>query len=212
MNVSDIVPFIAPEVPGCPDALIKQALVQTAIEFCTETLAWQEIQDPVSVSDGQNLLDVDVPRDSRIVVVRDIWASNRKLRPVTMPQLFELIPNWQTATGSEPTYYNASADWQSIRIYPIPLEANNAKLTMRVAYTPTLAATTLPDEICTKYLDGLLGGTKSRLMLMPGKAWSNVQMAAAYRTQFADQMLKAKIDDMHDRVQGSLSVRPVPFA
>ena len=152
-----------------------------------------------------------MPEDARIVTVRDIWASNRKLRPVTMPQLFELIPNWQTATGSEPTYYNASADWRSIRIYPIPIEANLAKLTMRAAYAPTLTATTLPDEIVTKYLDGLLGGTKSRLMLMPGKTWSNVQMAAAYRTQYTDQVVKAKIDDLHDRVQGSLSVRPVPF-
>ncbi len=212
MKTSDLIRFIAPELPGCPDVLINQALVQSAIEFCTETLAWQEIQDPLIVIDKQNLLDVEVPRDARIVTVRDIWASNRKLRPVTMPQLFELMPNWQTATGSEPTYYNASVDWQSIRIFPIPMEANRAKLTMRVAYAPTLTATTLPDEICTKYLDGLLGGTKARLMVMPGKTWTNAQMAAVYRAQLNDQMLKAKIDDLHDRVQGSLSVRPHPFA
>lgn len=212
MNTSDLIHFVAPELPGCPDALIKQALVQTAIEFCTETLAWQEIQDPVIVIDKQNLLDVEVPKDGRIVTVRDIWASNRRLRPVTMPQLFEVMPNWQTAQGSEPTYYNASTDWQSIRIFPIPLEANRAKLTMRVAYAPTLTATTLPDEICTKYLDGITGGTKARLMIMPGKTWSNTQSAVIYRTQYNDQVVKAKIDDLHDRVQGSLSVRPHPFA
>jgi len=212
MNVSDIVPFVAPEVPGCPEVLIKQAIVQTAIEFCTETLAWQEIQDPVIVIDKSNELDVEVPTGARIVTVKDIWASNRKLRPVTMEQLFERLPNWQTAEGSEPTYYNASADWRTIRIYPIPLDANRAKLTMRVAYAPTLAATTLPDEIGTKYLDGLTGGTKSRLMLMPGRSWTNAQMAGVYRQQFNDQMLKAKIDVLHDRVQGSVSVRPHPFA
>lgn len=212
MNTSDLTNFLTPELPGCPDALIKQALVQTAIEFCTETLAWQEIQDPLIVIDKQNLLDVEVPRDARIVTVRDIWASNRRLRPVTMPQLFEVMPNWQTAQGSEPTYYNASTDWQSIRIFPIPFEANRAKLTMRVAYAPTLTATTLPDEICTKYLDGLTGGAKARLMLMPGKTWSNNQSAGVYRAQYNDQVVKAKIDDLHDRVQGSLSVRPHPFA
>jgi hypothetical protein len=212
MNTSDLIHFLAPELPGCPDAVIKQHLVQAAIEFCTETLAWQEIQEPTIVVDRQNLLDVDAPRDARIVTVRDIWANSRKLRPVTMAQLFEAIPNWQTAQGSEPTYYNASADWRSISIFPIPVEANRAKLTMRVAYTPTLTATTLPDEICTKYLDGLTGGTKARLMVMPGKTWTNTQMAIVYRTQFTDQMLKAKIDDLHDRVQGSLSVRPHPFA
>lgn len=212
MNISDLTHFLSNELPGCPDVLIKQSLVQSAIEFCTETLAWQEIQDPIIIIDKQNLLDVEVPKDARIVTVRDIWASSRKLRPVTMEQLFERIPNWQTAQGSEPAYYNASADWQSIRIYPIPFESNRAKLTMRVAFTPTLSATTLPDEICTKYLDGLLSGAKFRLMVMPGKTWSNAPSAAVYRTQFNEQMVKAKIDDMHDRVQGSLSVRPHPFA
>lgn len=212
MNVADIVPFVAPEVPGCPEVLIKQALVQAAIEFCAETLAWQEIQDPIVLIDKSNELDVEVPRDARIVTVKDIWASNRKLRPVTMDQLFERIPNWQTAEGSEPVYYNASADWQTIRIFPIPLDSKRAKITMRVAYAPTLSATTLPDEIVTKHLDGLTGGAKSRLMLMPGRSWSSAQLAGVYRVQFNDQMLKAKIDILHDRVQGSISVRPHPFA
>lgn len=212
MNVSDLIHFISPEVPGCPDVLIKQAIVQTAIEFCTETLAWQEIQDPIIMIDRANELDVEVPRDARIVTVKDIWASNRRLRPVTMEQLFERIPNWQTAESSEPAYYNASADWQTIKIFPSPLDAKRAKLTMRVAYAPTLTATTLPDEIVTKHLDGITGGTKGRLMIMPGKTWSNPQAGGIYLLQFADQMLKAKINILHDRVQGSLSVRPHPFA
>lgn len=212
MNISEIVPYVTVEVPGCPEVLIKQAIVQAGIEFCTETLAWQEIQDPVTVIDKSNEIDIDTPTGARIVTVKDIWASNRKLRPVTMEQLFEKLPNWQEAYGSEPTYYNASADWQTIRIYPIPLEANRAKLTMRVAYAPTLASTTIPDELGIKYLDAFTGGAKARLMMMPGRSWTNAQMAGVYRQQFNDQMLKAKIDILHDRVQGSLSVRPHPFA
>lgn len=212
MNVSDLVPFVSVEVPGCPDVLIKQTLVQAAIELCTESLAWQEIQEPVTLRDGTNELDIDTPRDARIVTVKDIWASSRKLRPATMDQLFEAIPNWQSAQGSEPTYYNASSDWQTIKIFPTPLEANSAKLTMRVAYAPTITATTLPDELATKYLDGLTGGAKSRLMIMPGRSWTNTQLAGVYREQFNEFLLRAKIDVMHDRVQGSISVRPHPFA
>jgi hypothetical protein len=212
MKVTDLVPFVLPEVPGCPDALIKQNIVLSAIEFCTETLAWQEIQDSLIMIDGQPELDVEVPTDARIVVIKDIWASSRKLSPVTMNQLFEKIPNWQDATGSEPSYYNASTDWRTIRVFPMPMGANRAKLRMRAAYAPTLTATTLPDEITTKYLDGIVGGAKARLMAMHGKTWSNVQGAGIYRQQFNDSTVKARIDDLHDRVQGSLSVRPVSFA
>jgi hypothetical protein len=211
MNVSDIVPFVAAEVPGCPEVLIKQNIVQAAIEFCTETLVWQQIQDPITVIDKIYEYDIEVPTGARIVAIKDVWASNRKLRPVTMDQLFERLPNWQSSEGSEPTYYNASTDWTTLRIFPIPYQSNKQKLTFRAAYAPTLSATTLPDEVTTKYLDGITGGAKSRLMIMPGRAWSNPQLALVYRTQFNDTMVKAKIDILHDRVQGSVSVKPVPF-
>lgn len=212
MKVTELLPFVLPEVPGCPDALAKISLVMSVIEFCTETLAWQEIQDPVSVIDKVNELDIDVPTDARIVVIKDVWGPSRRLVPVTMSQLFEKIPNWQTAQGGEPTYYNASTDWKTLRIYPIPLEANRQKITVRAAYAPTMAATTLPDEICTKYLDGIVSGAKGRLQIMPGKTWSNAQAAGINRGLFENAMVKAKIDILHDRVQGSLSVRPVSFA
>lgn len=212
MNIDDFLPHLLTELPGCPDQLVKQQLLFGAIEFCTETHAWNEIQDPITIIDKINEYDVEVPTGARIVSVKDVWASSRKLRPVTMEQLFERIPNWQTAEGSEPVYYNASTDWTTIKIFPKPFEANKAKLTLRVAYAPTMAATSIPDEVAIKYWDGLIGGAKARLMLMPGKAWTNPQLAAINRDLFNDAMLKAKISQIHDRVQGSVSVRPHPFA
>jgi hypothetical protein len=212
MKTQDLLPFLLPDLPGAPDALVKQHLVQATIEFCQETHAWNEIQDPVQVLDRQYEVDVETPRDARVVAVKDVWASNRKLRPVTMPQLFELIPNWQTAEGSEPTYYNAGIDYRTIRIYPIPIGANRQTLTMRVAYAPEMSATAIPDELAIKYWDALIGGAKARLMTTPGKAWTNTALALYNRRLFDDGVLKAKISALHDRVEGSLSVRPHPFA
>jgi hypothetical protein len=212
MKTQDLLPFLLPDLPGAPDALVKQHLVQATIEFCTETLAWEQIGDSLKVLEGRNELEVETPTDSRIVTVKDIWEGSRRLRPVTMSQLFEALPNWQTAEGSEPTYYNASTDWQTIRIFPKPLNSQGKTLRMRAAFAPKLTATTLPDEIVTKYIDGLTGGAKARLMAIPGKAWTNLQMAAFYRGVFENFVMKAKIDILHDRVQGSLSVRPHPFA
>lgn len=212
MNTSDFLPFLLGDLPGAPDALVKQNLVLAAMEFCIETLAWQEIQDPIIVIDKINEIDIDVPTDARIVTIKDVWGPSRRLVPVTMSQLFEKIPNWQTAQGSEPTYYNASADWKTLKVFPIPLEANRQALRVRVAYAPTVSAKTLPDEIATKYMDGLMAGAKARMQMMPGKTWSDNTSAGINRTIFQDAMLKAKIDILHDRVQGSLSVRPVSFA
>ena len=212
MNLDDFMPHLLTDLPGCPDSLVKQQLLFAAIEFCSETHAWNEIQDPITVIDKINEYDIEVPTGARVVAVKDVWASNRKLRPVTMDQLFELIPNWQTAEGSEPTYYNASTDWTTLRVFPRPLGANKARITLRVAYAPSMSATAIPDEIAIKFWDGLIGGTKARLMMIPGKAWTNAQLAMVHRRDFDDGVIKAKISALHDRVQGSLSVRPHPFA
>jgi len=212
MNIADFLPHLLPDLPGCPDQIVQQQFLFGAIQFCTETHAWNEIQDPITVIDKINEYDVEVPTGARIVAVKDVWASNRKLRPVTMEQLFERLPNWQTAEGSEPTYYNAATDYRTIRIYPKPLDAKKAKLTMRVAYAAALTAATIPDEIAIKYWDGLISGCKSRLMVIPGKAWTNAGLAQYHGAIFNDAILKAKISQIHDRVEGSVSVRPHPFA
>jgi len=212
MNLDDFLPHLLPDLPGCPHSIVKQQLLFAVIVFCQETHAWNEIQDPILVRERVNEIDVDTPTGARIVAVKDVWASNRKLRPVTMPQLFELIPNWQTAEGSEATYYNASTDYRTIRIFPIPIDVNGNTLTMRVAYAPKMDATSIPDELAIKYWDALIGGAKARLMVIPGKAWTNSQMSAYNRNVFDGGVLKAKISALHDRVEGSLSVRPHPFA
>ena len=212
MNLDDFLPHLLPDLPGCPDSIVKQQLLFAVIEFCQETHAWNEIQDPIQVRERVNEIDVDTPTGARIVAVKDVWASSRKLRPVTMPQLFELIPNWQIAEGSEPTYYNASTDYRTMRIFPIPIDVNDSTLTLRVAYAPKMDATSIPDELAIKYWDALIGGAKARLMVIPGKAWTNSQMSAYNRGIFNDGILKAKISALHDRVEGSLSVRPHPFA
>ncbi len=212
MTLDEFLPHLLPDLPGCPDTLVKQQLLFACIEFCTETHAWNEIQDPITVIDKTYEIDVETPRDSRIVAVKDVWAANRKLRPVTMDQLFERIPNWQTAEGSEPTYYNASIDYRTIRIFPKPIGANRQTITMRVAYAPTMGATTIPDELAIRFWDGLIGGAKARLMVTPGKSWTNPALAQYNRQLFDDAILKAKIAAIHDRVEGSVSVRPSPFA
>lgn len=212
MTLDEFLPHLLPDLPGCPDTLVKQQLLFACIEFCTETHAWNEIQEPITLIDKISEIDIDTPTGARIVAVKDVWASNRKLRPVTMTQLFELIPNWQTAEGSEPTYYNASTDYRSIRIFPKPIGANRQAITLRVAYTPTMSATTIPDEIGIRFWDGLIGGTKARLMVTPGKSWSNAALSQYNRQLFDDAVLKAKIAALHDRVEGSVSVRPHPFS
>lgn len=211
MTPTDLLPYILPEVPGAPDALVKQAIMRTANDFCIETGVWSEIQDPIPVTDNVNEYDVYAPRGAKVATIKSIWMVNRELVPVTMERLQELIPNWQEAKGSEPAYYNSATDYRTVRIYPIPLGSNGAKITIRAVYTPDQFGTTLPDFLVDKWLDELLAGAKARLMIMPGKAWTNPELAVMNQAMFTEGMVRAKVFIAHDKVAGSVRVRPVRY-
>lgn len=211
MKIEALFPYILPDVPGAPDVTVKQALLHSAIEFCVETHAWNEISDPVVLVDGQRDYDIDAPNGARVVTLKNVWAANRELIAVSMSQLQDKMPNWQDATGSQPNYFNIPADLSVVRVYPIPTVSNGALLTFRAVYAPTIASVLLPDDLITRYLEPIISGAKHRLMLAPGKGWSNPQLAVYHRSRFEDGMVKAKIDVIHDKAQGSIRVRPVRF-
>lgn len=211
MQLDAFLPYLLVDLPACPDVTAKQQLVLTAIEFCRETLSWDEIQDPLTLVDGVNAYELDAPQGGQVATVKQVWASDRELTPVSMARLVEVIPNWQTAQGSQAQYYVGDQDWKSIRVYPIPLDPQGQRITVRAAYQPVLAAASLPDFLATIYMDAILAGAKARLMSTPGRQWTNHKLAADHRAAFDAALIQARIDILHERVQGSLQVRPRRF-
>lgn len=211
MTPDQLLPYLLPEVPGVPDSLATQAIMRTCNDFCWETGVWNEIQDPIPVQDGVNEYELDTPKGAQIVTIKSIWMVNRELVPVTMERLQELIPNWQESQGSDPAYYNCPNDWSAVRIYPIPMGANSAKMTIRAIYTPDQFGSFIPQFLVDVYLDEILAGAKARLMQMPGKSWSNPALAGVNQTAFIDGITKAKVFIAHDKVAGSVRVRPMRY-
>ena len=211
MKLEALLTFLLPDVPGVPDVTAKQALLLTAIDFCTSTHAWDEIQDPITLEDGVNEYIIDTAPGTRIAAIKNVWLADRVIVPKTMEELPQFIPNWQTAASSIPAYYNAPASLESIRVFPIPLEPNGAQMTVRAAYTPTLSGTYIPDELAMRYLDAIIHGAKARLMTAPGKGWSNPALATYHQQQYDSGVLTAKGDILHDKVQGSIRVKSVKF-
>jgi hypothetical protein len=211
MTPTQLLPYLLPEVPGVPDALATQSIMRAANDFCRETGVWNEIQDPIPVEDNVNEYDLVAPAGAQVVTVKSIWMANRELVPVTMERLQELIPNWQEAKGSDPAYYNCPQDWSTVRVYPIPFGANGQTITIRALYAPSQFGADLPQFLVDVYLDEVLAGAKARLMQMPGKAWSNPQLAAFNQAFFNEGVTKAKVFIAHDKVAGSVRVRPVRY-
>lgn len=211
MKVEDLLPYILAEVPGCPLPTVKMALLQATAELCREAHTWNEIQDPITLVDGQHTYPVDAPTGAQVATIKDIWADNRKLTPVAISAVHNLIPNWQTAQGNQPDYYSGSNDWSEIRLYPIPVNTMGARITMRVAYQPKFNAATIPDFMVNNYLEAITAGAKSRLMMMPGRGWTNLELGGYNKQVFDAAIVQAKIENIHDRVAGSIQVQPRRF-
>lgn len=211
MKFEALLPYLLPDVPGVPDFTATQALRLASIEFCVNTHAWDAILDPIALEDGVNEYQVDAEPGARIVAVKDVWLQDRQLTPKTIEEISLLIPNWQSAQSAIPTFYTATSDLDYIQVYPIPIQPGGAAMTIRVVYAPSLSGTSIPDALATRYLEVLLSGAKARLMVSPGKGWSNPQLAAYHQTRFDSGVNSAKIDIMHDKVQGSVRVKPVRF-
>ena len=206
MKLDDFFPYILPEVLGCPDPVLRNALRLTAFDFCNRTHSWTEISDPLPLIDGVKDYDLDVPFGAYAQTVRDVWLGSRRLEPATMAQLQAVLPNWPTAESSEPTYYNLSAERGVLRVYPTPVNVGTQALVCRTVFVPTSAATVLPDFLGQDQLEVIAAGTKYRLMLMPGVTWSNPELGAFYKTQFDAGVTDSQAEEAHDRVPGSMTV------
>lgn len=211
MKISDLVRFVAIDVPGCPGPVIELAILETAIDFCRKTYAWDEIQDPVPVINGISQYDVDTPTDGEVVAIRAVWGFNRQLLPKTMAEIQRLLPNWQDGRSNQPVYYNAASTSPAfIRLFPIPENADGM-LTFRVAYAPKITSTTLDDDLVARYRDGLVSGAKARLMLNVGRAWTNPALAGVHVRAYENAKVEAKLAVMSENSPGTVTAQPKRF-
>lgn len=207
-SIDVFIPNILPSVIGCPDFSMRSAVIESAIELCTKASAWTETMDLVLLRQGSHSYEIDLPKDARVLLVKNVWASKGELTSKTMTEIAGLIPDWQTAQG-EPRYFN-QLNWEEFRVYPIP-NSSNAALTVRASLAPLRTSTTLPTSFVDRYFQGIVAGAIARLAIVPGQAWSNPQLAAYYKTEFNTACGEAKVEIFHDRVAGSMRVTPRRF-
>lgn len=209
-SIDSFFPYIQPDITSCPNGLVRNALVMSAIEFCKGSLAWNELQDPIVLVDSVNRYDIDIPNGAQLVGLINLWGPSRELTPKTLNEITQVLPNWQTAQGNTPIVYTQPSPTE-VMVFPIPINSLGASLTPRAAYAPLPTASTLPDILLSRYVDAVAAGAKARLMRMSKQPWSDPASAAAFHQDFLTEIDKARIEVLHEFVQGSLSVVPRKF-
>lgn len=193
MTDLDLDPFldhILPDVPDCPEPLAQQKLIDAAIDFCTRSRIWRDKSDPISFIAGQATYDLEPP-DNTLVV--DILSADllqnaviaipgwndipqpSQLQPKTPKQLDSIVPDWRNTQGV--VGFFTQEDPRTFTLAYIPSQSTANALQITWALKPTRATTTLPDLLFEDWLEPLCAGAKARIMMIPGKRFTDPAFA-----------------------------------
>ena len=181
--------YVRPEVMGCSEIQILDAILRAAIVFCNKSRYIKETFNVPTVAGTNKYVLVNMPAD---VQAREIVNVKRGLYQDLDPSSFREFQNnnLNTLTGT-PQYFYMDKD-RKLVLGNIPVAIETLSVTAIVR--PKETAATLPDTLFDEYVDEIAAGAKSRLMVMKGQPWTDIQQASIYRVLFNDA-----IDDSNTR-------------
>lgn len=165
-------PYVLPSVPGCDEDTATFYIRQAAIEFCANSQAWKQELSIPTVADQSNYT-IPYPTGSAL----------SKLDSFTLVDL-DGVPNddyeaVSAKTGrsldrnfSDSYYVYLSEDAATLIVMPSPDESG-ASVLPYVTLKPSQTSAGVPDWLFEQYVDAIAQGALSKLMGLPGKAWSN---------------------------------------
>lgn len=185
--IRDVLPFLASD-PSDPftETVIKRA----AIEFCRESWVWKHVTEAEDVTVGEDTYDIDIPNGSAVAMVMDVGLNGVPLEAKQVDWLNINVPTWRT-NASTPKYYTQTEPGQ-IMLAPTPSENTAGALVITVALQPARSATGFPEWISNKFPYAITDGALAKLMLVPGKPWTDLAGGADRRVLFDAAIANAR--------------------
>ena len=164
-NISDLLQYVILDVPGCPLPVATQKVYLALQDFFKTTQTWRHTSDPVAIRAGVTRYDVDdIPRYTRVSAVVGVAIDDQAKSPDT-DFLYD-DNEGQLVLVQEPEDDIASG------------------LVITSALYPTTEATQIPTAIYMRYFEGMAHGALWKLMVEPGKPWSNLPLAEYHSRQY----------------------------
>lgn len=206
--LSAFYPRILPYLPGCPEPLVDQVLVNSAIEFCEASLTLRQNLDMFYTVVGKVDYDLDPPtRNHDINRVMGVTLDGRELRP----GLFEAIRNDMPTANSIPRgfYTDRTDNTFTLRLSPPPDKVY--PVTVSVTLRPARNAVLLDDDLYNIWIDPIVSGAIARAMQIPDQPFTNPGRAQELLMSASQQTVNSRIEGNFGLVRGSMRVRPRSF-
>ncbi len=206
--LSAFYPRILPYLPGCPEPLVDQVLVNAAIEFAEASLTLRQNLDSFRTVVGKVEYDLDPPtKNHDINRVMGVTLDGKELRP----GMFEAIRNdLPTAVAIPRGFYTDRTDNTfTLRLSPPPDKVY--PVTVSVTLRPARNAVLLDDDLYNIWIDPIVSGAIARAMQIPDQPFTNPGRAQELLASAAQLTVSSRIESNFGLVRGSMRVRPRSF-
>lgn len=200
--LSDFAKYVRPEVAGCPDIILLDAILRAGIEFCKRTRVFKEVVSVVTaIGDARYTLAT-----SAGTVPEEILNIKRNEYDALDASSFkEFEDNDFDVLSGTPHYYYLDVDGELVLgMIPNAVET----LTATVKIRPAEDADELPDEMANRYKHQIASGAKSILMLMNNQAWTDIKMASIHASLFEEAIADANLRDAKGASRKPLRTMP----
>lgn len=154
-----------PSVKGCSGPQADQELRTAAQEFFRRTKAWLQWLDPITLT-GAASYTLALPTGSLV----------HRLEQATVDGATVALPNYRSFPvdlADNQTQGQGFTTSDRITVLPAATYAAGQVLKLQAVLVPSNTATSLPDALVAQFGQYIAEGAKSRLMLLPGKEYSN---------------------------------------
>ncbi len=208
INLSQFFPRLIPSVIGCSEPLAQQALIDSAIAFCDQSLAVTVNLDPVTLPVGMSAMELEPPTGTTISQILYVWYDKKLLNAVPYGQMTNIFREDGTPVDYTVEYIDEVVN---LMVYPAPKEKVTNGLVVRAALRPTRDATQVHDILYQRYSEGIIAGAISVLCNMPDQPWTDYTRAQAMGVLARTRANQARADMMFGRVQASMTVQMREF-
>lgn len=182
---SDFYDLVMPGLPGCPFVMVDNALRQSAIVFCEQSLAWRFIHPDVAVVAGTAQYAFVPPTGAIVYCIIHAALDGEEIESHAGESSIT-TRNWRARSGT-PLY--VFGDATAATLVPNPDAAGT--LTMTVALKPSASSTGIDDTLFNEFREPIMHGALAQLMLSPKKPYTDVQLAAHHQRESATKTAAA---------------------
>ncbi|WP_099062414.1 hypothetical protein [Serratia sp. BW106] len=167
-------PAIRRHISGPLEIMMRQAVLESAIAFCRESLFCRE---ELTLADA-------TPGTTYALTESSLVKCVKRLRVIDLSE--------QLRRPDEPgDVLVAGIDFNVMSANHIAFVRSFEKVAVLFAIEPRRSVTDVPDALADDYLDVIAAGALNDLFMMPGKPWSDPQRAGYFNAQFVEGYRRA---------------------